>query len=167
AYADRPLGIGAGQTISQPYIVALTIQALEPSESDTVLEVGTGSGYGAAVLSRCVARVVTVQRIPELAQRAEATCDALGYDNIEFCVGDGTLGWSAKAPYDGIAVTAAGPDVPETLEEQLAIGGRLVIPTGGRWEQRLVRVRRLAEDRYESDDLGGVAFVPLIGAQGW
>ena len=167
AYDDRPLPIGGGQTISQPYIVALMAQALELTSDDRVLEIGSGSGYAAAVLSRCVDRVVTVERIPELAESAEKTCRSLGYDNIDFCVGDGTLGWPDLAPYDGIVVAAAGPEVPRPLSDQLAMDGCLVMPTGGRFEQRLVRVRRVEDDRYVRDDLGGVAFVPLIGAAGW
>lgn len=167
AYDDRPLPIGSDQTISQPYIVALMAQALEPTPDDRVLDIGTGSGYAAAVLSRCVREVVTVERLPELATSAETACRSLGYDNIAFCVGDGTLGWESLAPYDGIVVAAAGPDVPQPLLDQLKVGGRLVMPTGGRSEQRLIRVRRSARDRFVREDLGGVAFVPLIGAQGW
>ncbi len=167
AYDDRPLPIGGGQTVSQPYIVALMTQALEPTADDHVLEIGSGSGYAAAVLSCCVDRVVSVERIPELARSAEDTCRSLGYDNIDFCVGDGTLGWPDLAPYEGIVVAAAGPEIPKPLLDQLAIGGRLVMPTGGRIEQRLVRVNRVDHDEYTHDDLGGVAFVPLIGAAGW
>ena len=167
AYDDRPLTIGSGQTISQPYIVALMAQALEPTLDDLALEIGTGSGYAAAVLSLCVREVVTVERLSELAASAETTCRSLGYDNISFCTGDGTLGWEARSPYDAIVVTAAGPDVPQPLLDQLKVGGRLVMPTGGRFEQRLIRVRRTTPERFVREDLGGVTFVPLIGDRGW
>lgn len=168
AYDDAALPIGAGQTISQPYVVALMTQAAELGPRDVVLEVGTGSGYGAAVLSRIAGAVYTLDRQERLVEEARRRFDQLGYGNIEARVGDGTLGWAEHAPYDSIIVTAGGPDVPLPLREQLATGGRLVIPVGDdpHW-QRLLRITRVAEDRFEREDLGGVAFVPLIGERGW
>lgn len=167
AYADRALPIGAGQTISQPYIVALMTQALEVDGSSRVLEIGTGSGYAAAVLGEVAAHVDTVERHHDLAATAAAVLADLGYGNVSVHEGDGSLGWPDGAPYDAIVVTASGPSVPEALVDQLADGGRLVLPVGrGSWEQRLVRVRRQGTSVVE-DDLGGVAFVPLIGEQGW
>ena len=167
AYADRPLPIGWDQTISQPYVVAVMAEALELEPGDRVLEVGAGSGYAAAVLSRLADEVVTVERVPELAELAARRLAALGADNVAVRVGDGTLGWPDRAPYDGIVVTAGGPEVPPALVDQLAPGGRLVIPVGPLSAQRLVRVRRGPEGGLEQEDLGGVAFVPLIGSQGW
>jgi protein-L-isoaspartate(D-aspartate) O-methyltransferase len=167
AYDDRALPIGAGQTISQPYIVALMTQALELDGSSRVLEIGTGSGYAAAVLGEIAARVDTVERHRELAVTAAAVLAECGYDNVAVHEGDGSLGWPDGAPYDAIVVTASAPSVPEALVDQLAEGGRLVLPVGGgSWDQRLVRVRRRGASVVE-DDLGGVAFVPLIGVQGW
>lgn len=167
AYTDRALPIDADQTISQPYVVALMTEALELTPTDRVLEIGTGSGYAAAVLAEIAAHVVTVERIAELASPAEARLAELGYTNVEVHHADGTLGWPPGAPYDAISVTAAGPEVPRALLEQLADGGRLVMPAGrSRWEQRLLRVRRRGED-FDREDLGGVVFVPLIGEQGW
>lgn len=168
AYEDRPLQIDQGQTISQPYIVAYMTEALELTYNDTVLEIGTGSGYAAAVLSRIVKTVHSVERLGGLAQSARLRLGLLGYTNIVIHEGDGTLGWPEHAPYDAIVVTAAAPDVPQSLLEQLAIGGRLVIPVGPSIDvQTLVRVRRLAEHDYRSEDLCGVRFVPLIGEKGW
>jgi len=167
AYADRALPIEAGQTISQPYVVAIMTEALELRPEDRVLEIGTGSGYAAAVLGEIAAHVVTVERIAELAELATSRLHALGYANVEVHHGDGTLGWPPGAPYDAIVVTAAGPEVPPALLGQLADGGRLVMPTGrSRWEQRLLRLRRRG-DTFDREDLGGVVFVPLIGEQGW
>lgn len=168
AYDDRPLPIGGGQTISQPYIVAVMTQALRPGSGDRVLEIGTGSGYAAAVLSRIVAEVYTVERVKGLAESAERRLRDLGYTNVHVHHGDGSVGWPEHAPYDGIVVTAGGPDVPRSLLQQLAIGGRLVMPVGPspRW-QRLVRVIRTNRDAYERELLEEVAFVPLIGAEGW
>ena len=166
AYADHPLPIAEGQTISQPYIVAAMAEAGRIGPDDRVLEVGTGSGYGAAVLSRVAAGVWTVERLEHLARGAQAALDALDYTNVHVLCGDGTLGWPEHAPYDAIIVTAGGPSVPEALLDQLAIGGRLVIPVGPDTRgQELIRVRR-TPDGFEEQDLGPVRFVPLIGAQG-
>ena len=168
AYRDSPLPIECGQTISQPYIVALMAAALQLTPGDRVLEIGTGSGYAAAVLSRIAKRVETVERHDELSQISAARLARLGYDNVEVHHADGTLGWTDGAPYDAIVVAAGGPTVPEALLDQLAVGGRLVIPVGeDRDLQTLVRVTRHADGRLEREDLGDVRFVPLIGVQGW
>ena len=168
AYRDSPLPIAAGQTISQPYIVALMAAALELEPNDRVLEVGTGSGYAAAVLSRITREVYTIERHAELAERAGQVLESLGYDNVHVLHGDGTKGWPEHAPYDGIVVAAGGPEVPEALLAQLAVGGRLVIPIGPTPRlQELVRITRVGEDEYSRENLGGVRFVPLIGAEGW
>ena len=168
AYADSPLPIGEGQTISQPYIVAYMIDALELEGGERVLEIGTGSGYAAAVLSRIAREVYTIERHPSLARDARAALERVGYDNVHVIEGDGTRGWPQAAPYDAIVVAAGGPEVPPALREQLAIGGRLVIPIGDTSrEQRLVRVQRVGEDQYDQEDLLPVRFVPLIGEQGW
>lgn len=166
AYQDGALPIGHGQTISQPYIVALMTEALEPEGHERVLEIGSGSGYQAAVLSQLVSHVYTIERIPELAAKAQDLFLWLGYDNISLRVGDGTLGWPEHAPYDAIIVTAASPEIPEPLTDQLAEGGRLVAPIGGSWSQSLVRVRKKS-DRLQRQELTTVAFVPLIGEHGW
>jgi protein-L-isoaspartate(D-aspartate) O-methyltransferase len=168
AYDDSPLPIEAGQTISQPYIVAYMIEALELLGQERVLEIGTGSGYAAAVLSRCVAEVFTVERVPVLAERARSRLQELGYRNVKVQLGDGTLGWQEHAPYHGVVVTAGAPEVPEMLLAQLAPRGRLVIPVGPEQHlQTLVRVRRLADGSYRRENLCAVRFVPLIGEQGW
>lgn len=168
AYDDSPLPIEEGQTISQPYIVALMTQALQLEPDDKVLEIGTGSGYAAAVLSRVVKQVYTVERHEALVNIARHRLDNLGYDNVAILCGDGTLGWPEHAPFDGIVVTAGGPDAPRSLIDQLAIGGRLVIPTGpSLHEQKLLRITRLGKTEVEVEELGGVRFVPLIGEQGW
>ena len=168
AYNDSALPIGEGQTISQPFIVAYMIEALELASGDRALEIGTGSGYAAAVLSRIAAEVYTVERIPELAESAEGRLEALGYSNIRILEGDGTLGWPDHAPYDAIVVTAGAPEVPQPLMEQLAVGGRLVIPVGrDQLYQMLVRVRRLSGEEYRTEHLTDVRFVPLIGTWGW
>lgn len=168
AYDDGPLPIGGGQTISQPWVVAAMIQMIEPQPTDRVLEVGAGSGYAAAVLSRIVAEVVTIERLASLAEAARERITRLGYDNVTVVEGDGSLGHAPRAPYNAILVAAGAPAVPDELCRQLAIGGRLVIPVGqSRLLQELVRVRRIDDSSFETDRLDGVRFVPLIGAQGW
>jgi len=167
AYEDRPLPIEAGQTISQPYIVAVMTEALALESDDTALEIGTGSGYAAAVLSHVAKQVYTIERHAQLAEIARERLARLGYANVEVRCGDGTLGWSEHAPFDAIIVAAGGPDVPRALLDQLAMGGRLVIPVGTGRAQELVRVIRVGETEYKREDLGAVQFVPLIGAQGW
>ena len=168
AYEDSPLPIAAGQTISQPYIVALMTDALDLAGGATVLEIGTGSGYAAAVLAEIAGEVYTVERIGELAEKAASTLAALGYRNVHVMHGDGTLGWAAAAPYDAIIVAAAGPEVPELLKQQLKVGGRLVIPVGSDPRaQELVRVTRTSNDEFKSEDLADVRFVPLVGKEGW
>ena len=168
AYADSALTIGQGQTISQPYVVALMIEALAPEAAHRVLEIGTGSGYAAAVLAELVAEVYTVERLETLATAARARLVSLGYRNIHVVQADGTLGWPERAPYDGIVVTAGGPEVPAPLLPQLRVGGHLVVPAGPTLRsQELVRVTRRAADAYARESLGPVAFVPLIGEAGW
>ena len=168
AYSDSPLPIEAGQTISQPYIVALMTAALELKPGERTLEVGTGSGYAAAVLAEIAGEVYTIERHKILADTARQRLQNLGYKNIQVLYGDGTLGWPEHAPFDAIIVAAGGPEVPDTLKKQLAIGGRLIIPVGFSLRtQKLLRVRRISEDEYLEEDLGGVRFVPLIGAAGW
>lgn len=168
AYRNTPLPIGSGQTISQPYIVAQMTEALEIRPGDRVLEIGTGSGYAAAVVSRIAKDVYTVERLGNLADDAAARLKRLGYENVHVLHADGTLGWVDEAPFDAIVVTAGGPKVPPALLRQLRIGGRLVIPVGReRHEQKLIRVIRQGPESYKTEDLGGVLFVPLIGEQGW
>ena len=172
AYDDHPLPIGEGQTISQPFIVALMADAAEIAPGDRVLEVGAGSGYGAAVLGQLASQVWTIERLEPLAELARQNLERDGVDNVHVVVGDGTLGWPEEAPCDAIVVTAGGPNVPNALLDQLAVGGRLVMPTGrDRLSQALVRVRRLhdqpTDDAFVEEELGLVRFVPLIGAQGW
>lgn len=167
AYDDRPLPIEAGQTISQPYIVAVMTEALGLRPEHRVLEIGTGSGYAAAVLAQIAKHVDTVERIEALATSSRACLDALGYANVDVHLADGTLGWSAHAPYDAIVVAAGGPEVPRALLEQLAVGGRLVMPVGEGRAQELIRVTRVQRDEYRREELGAVQFVPLIGEQGW
>ena len=166
AYDDRPLSIGFGQTISQPFIVALMIQALELREDEKVLELGTGSGYEAAILAELAQKVVTVECIPELAESARQVLDKLGYSNIEVHVAGRILGWPEGAPYDAIIVSAGAPTVPQVLLEQLTLNGRLVIPVGSRWQQELLRVTKLRK-RNNIENLGGCYFVPLIGKGAW
>jgi protein-L-isoaspartate(D-aspartate) O-methyltransferase len=160
AYEDGPLPIGHGQTISQPYIVAVMTELLAPGADDVVLEVGTGSGYQAAVLSRLAARVYSIEIVPQLAQSARERLEALGYTNVEVITGDGWAGLPAEAPFDGILVAAAPPEVPQALLDQLAVGARLVIPVG-QWEQDL-RVYERTPDGIDQRTLFGVRFVPLV-----
>jgi protein-L-isoaspartate(D-aspartate) O-methyltransferase len=168
AYEDSALPIAESQTISQPYIVALMIEAAEIRPGDNVLEVGAGSGYAAAVMSRIASQVHAVERHPALAKVARQRLRRLGYDNVEIHVADGTRGWEQAAPYDAILVAAGGPEVPDALKRQLRIGGRLVIPVGhDERHQTLVKITRRSREDYEEDSLGAVAFVPLIGEQGW
>jgi protein-L-isoaspartate(D-aspartate) O-methyltransferase len=168
AYTDGPLPIGAGQTISQPYIVALMSEALQLKGGERVLEIGTGSGYAAAILAEIAAEVFTVERVKELADRAAEVLIRQGYVNAHVKHGDGTLGWAERAPYDAIVVTAGGPKVPESLRQQLAVGGRLVMPVGTSPSyQTLVEVVRSSEDRFDSTNLGEVRFVALVGKEGW
>jgi protein-L-isoaspartate(D-aspartate) O-methyltransferase len=168
AYEDTPLPIAEGQTISQPYIVAIMIEALALNGAEKVLEIGAGSGYAAAVLSEIAGQVYTVERIGQLAEKAASALTDLGYSNVHVLHGDGTLGWKEHAPYDAIIVAAGGPDVPESLKEQLKIGGRLVIPIGKDPRvQELVRVTRLSDEKFKSEDIADVRFVPLVGEEGW
>jgi protein-L-isoaspartate(D-aspartate) O-methyltransferase len=167
AYDDVPLPIGEGQTISQPYIVALTAEALGLDRAQRVLEVGTGSGYAAAVLSRLAREVYTIERVPSLCESARERLGQLSYDNVEVRCGDGSLGWPEKAPYDAIAVAAVGPRPPPALLAQLELGGRLVMPIGPDGSQRLVRLTRMGATSYREESLADVRFVPLIGAQGF
>ena len=168
AYEDTPLPIGKGQTISQPFMVAYMIEAADIDPGDRVLEVGTGSGYAAAVMSRIADHVYTIERHASLAEIARQRFELLGYDNIEVRAGDGTKGWGEAAPFDVILVAAAGPGAPPALQEQLDVGGRLVIPVGKEADgQRLLKVTRTGATTYEEEDLGGVQFVPLIGEEGW
>lgn len=168
AYDDTPLPIEDGQTISQPFVVALMVEALELEATDRVLEVGAGSGYAAAVLSRIAAEVFAVERHEELATLAQRRAERLGYDNVSILHGDGTLGWPEHAPYDAIIVSAGGPEIPESLLQQLKVGGRLVIPVGAELRtQELLRVRRTGDHAYDRESLGRVQFVPLVGSEGW
>lgn len=163
AYRDSALPLTHKQTISQPYIVALMAQALELKPTDRTLEIGAGSGYAAAVLGRLCQEVFTVERVTDLAISAAETIRKLGISNVHVRFGDGTKGWPEEAPFDAISVAAGGTSVPSALLKQLAIGGRMVIPVGRVPEsQELVRIRKLAKDRFEEDDLGGVRFVPLL-----
>jgi protein-L-isoaspartate(D-aspartate) O-methyltransferase len=166
AYDDRPLSIGFGQTISQPFIVALMVQALELRGDEKVLELGTGSGYEAAILAELAQKVVTVECVPELAESARQVLDKLGYSNIEVHIAGKILGWPEGAPYDAIIVSAGAPTVPQVLLEQLAWNGRLVIPVGSRWQQDLLRVTKLRKGN-NVENLGGCYFVPLIGEGAW
>jgi protein-L-isoaspartate(D-aspartate) O-methyltransferase len=166
AYEDKPLAIGYGQTISQPYIVALMIQALELKGPEKVLEIGTGSGYQAALLAELVKSVCSVERIHELAEAAKKLLGGMGYKNITIGIAGDELGWKEHAPYDGIIVAAAAPSVPPSLLEQLAVGGIMIIPVGSRWEQELIKVRK-GQHGNQIENLGGCRFVPLIGKDAW
>ena len=168
AYEDTPLPIGEGQTISQPYIVAFMVEALGLEGGEKVLEIGAGSGYAAAILSRIAGDVYTVERIGELAAKASAKLDDLGYRNVHVLHADGTRGWPDHAPYDAIIVAAGGPEVPKSLKAQLKVGGRMVIPVGrDPRAQELVRVTRTGDDDYKMEDIADVRFVPLLGEEGW
>ncbi len=166
AYRDIALPIGYGQTISQPYTVALMTQALKVKKGDRVLEIGTGSGYQAAILEKMGAKVYSIERHNDLYRTAQKLFDKLGIRVSTKC-GDGTIGWSEFAPYDGIIVTAGSPEIPDSLKKQLVNGGRLVIPVGGKQTQTLKVVTRESEDEYEIESIPEFAFVPLIGREAW
>jgi len=167
AYGDFPLPIGEKQTISQPFMVAMMTAALELKEGGKVLEIGTGSGYQAAILAQIASKVYTVERIPELARRARRVLDRIGCAQVNIKVSDGTFGWEEEAPFDGIIVTAGAPSVPEQYPRQLVIGGSLIIPVGGEGSQVLKRIVRTGEDSFREDNLLDCRFVPLIGQHGW
>lgn len=169
AYSDKPLPIGSRQTISQPYIVGLMTEALELKGTEKVLEIGTGCGYQTAILAELADRVFSIERIASLAFRAQKTLDSLHYYNILIRAGDGTYGWSEESPFDAIIATAGAPKIPETLKEQLAVGGKLVIPIGSQSSQTLLRITRMSKktDDMEIEDLCGCRFVDLIGEYGW
>jgi len=166
AYEDRPLSIGFGQTISQPYIVALMVQALELEGEDKVLELGAGSGYEAAILAELARKVVTVERISELVEGAKHVLEKLGYSNVKVHLASRELGWSDEAPYGAIIVSAGAPTIPQILLNQLSFGGRLVIPVGSRWQQDLLKVTKRRKGN-KVENLGGCYFVPLIGEGAW
>jgi protein-L-isoaspartate(D-aspartate) O-methyltransferase len=166
AYSDHPLPIGEKQTISQPYMVALMTEALELKSNERVLEIGTGSGYQSAILAELAEKIYSIERIRSLYIKARRILDRLGYLNVVLKVGDGTLGWKEEAPFDGIIVTAGSPEVPQPLVDQLAVGGRLVIPVGDRYTQSLIKVNRVKEGITKTD-LGGCRFVNLMGQHGW
>ena len=167
AYNDYPLPIGEGQTISQPYIVALMTEALELKGQEKVLEIGTGSGYQTAILAELAQSVFTIERVPTLMQRAKAILDSLGYFNVAYKTGNGTLGWPEVAPFQGIIVTAAAPEIPQPYVEQLDIGGKLVIPLGDKFSQVLYKIMKLPDGRIKKQYLCGCRFVPLVGIYGW
>jgi len=166
AYCDTPVQIDCGQTVSQPYMVALMTQCLDVSAGDRVLEIGTGSGYQTALLAELGARVYTIERHAALGEAARARIDELGYSDISFKVGDGTRGWPEESPFDGILVTAGAPSVPDQLRDQLADGGRMVIPVGSRAIQTLVVIRRKGTS-FSQEEHTGCIFVPLVGEHGW
>ena len=166
AYADRPLSIGFGQTISQPFIVALMIQALELKGNEKILELGTGSGYEAAILAELAAEVVTVEIVPELAESAKRVLGRLSYFNTKIHIAGKTLGWIEEAPYEAIIVSAGAPCVPEVLLNQLAWEGRMVIPVGSRWQQELLKITKNKKGN-KVENLGGCYFVPRIGEGAW
>ncbi|MFW6161497.1 MAG: protein-L-isoaspartate(D-aspartate) O-methyltransferase [Planctomycetota bacterium] len=166
SYEDHPVAIDCGQTISQPYIVALMTELLDLSGDERALEVGTGSGYQTAILAELCAEVYSLERYPELSREARLVLDQLGYDHVHLRVADGTLGWSEAAPFDAVLVTAGGPKIPPSLKDQLADGGRLVMPVGGRRGQDLVKLTRHGE-RFEHESHGGCMFVRLIGDEAW
>ena len=166
AYSDHPLPIGEKQTISQPYMVALMTEALQLTGKEKVLEIGAGSGYQTAILAELAERVYSIERIRSLAIKARQLLYELGYFNVEIKIFDGTYGWVEESPFDAIVVTAGAPDIPQPLLEQLAMGGRLVIPVGDAFVQDLVRVTR-SEEGIKKEDLGGCRFVKLVGKYGW
>jgi protein-L-isoaspartate(D-aspartate) O-methyltransferase len=167
AYEDHPVPIGEKQTISQPFIVAIMTEALKLSGTEKILEIGTGSGYQAAVLAELAEQVYSMERLPSIAKRARRILDELKYANIVITIGDGTLGWKEHSPYDGIIVTAASPYPPKTLLEQLKVGGRLIIPIGDEFTQDLTLYIRDSDKDYSKESYGGCRFVKLIGEQGW
>lgn len=167
AYSDTPLPIGEKQTISQPYMVALMTELLELSGREKVLEIGTGSGYQAAILATLADRVYTVERIRPLALKARRALDRLGLLNVNIKISDGTIGWEEEAPFDAIIVTAGAPDVPDKLAEQLAVGGRLVIPVGNQFDQVLVRITKQEDGSLIRENVTGCRFVKLVGKYGW
>jgi protein-L-isoaspartate(D-aspartate) O-methyltransferase len=168
AYHDGAMSIGCGQTISQPYIIALMTEALRLTGEERVLEVGTGSGYQTAILAELAAQVYTIERISELSERArEVLCEEMGYTNVSFRVGDGTLGWPQEAPFDRCIVTAGAPHRPDTLLEQVAACGEVVVPVGSRYRQTLTRYRREPDGRITEEELCDCVFVQLIGEEGW
>ncbi|MDI6702249.1 protein-L-isoaspartate O-methyltransferase [Methanothermobacter wolfeii] len=171
AYMDMPLPIGEGQTISAPHMVAMIAEILDLREGMKVLEIGSGCGYNAAVIAEIIGKdghLYTIERIRSLYERARRKLRELGYDNVTVIHGDGSQGWPEEAPYDRIYVTAAAPYVPEPLMEQLGVGGKLLIPVGSdKFYQELVLIERISDEDYRSENLGGVAFVPLIGKHGW
>ncbi len=169
AYNDNPLPIGEMQTISQPYMVALMTDALDLKGREKVLEIGTGSGYQSALLAELADQVFSIERIASLANHARRILDELGYYNVAIRVGDGTYGWKEEAPFDAIIVTAGAPEIPMPLVEQLAVGGRLAVPVGGRHIQELLKITRLSENvnDLKKENLGGCRFVDLVGEYGW
>ncbi|UNC93825.1 protein-L-isoaspartate(D-aspartate) O-methyltransferase [Candidatus Contubernalis alkalaceticus] len=167
AYADGPLPIGHGQTISQPYIVALMTEALEIKKTDRVMEIGTGSGYQTAILANLAGQVYSVEKVSALAKAADKKLKNLGYENVQVKVGDGTKGWKKNAPYDAIMVTAASPQVPPSLLEQLSPQGRMVIPVGDRYFQKLMLLVKTLDGEMKTINLGDCRFVPLLGEEGW
>ena len=168
AYEDHPLPIGRGQTISQPYIVALMAEALQLKGRERVLDIGTGSGYAAAVLASIALEVFSIEKIPELASQAEKNLQQAGFSQVRVKTGDGSQGWPEAAPFDGVCVAAGAPAVPDSLKEQLSVGGRLVIPVGlEQGLQRLLLVTRRSDQEFDRKEFGDVRFVPLLGQEGW
>jgi protein-L-isoaspartate(D-aspartate) O-methyltransferase len=168
AYEDHPLPIGRGQTISQPYIVALMAEALQLKGRERVLDIGTGSGYAAAVLASMALEVFSMEKIPEVASQAEKNLQQAGFSQVRVKTGDGSQGWPEAAPFDGICVAAGAPAVPDSLKEQLSVGGRLVIPVGlEQGLQRLLLITRRSDQEFDRREIGDVRFVPLLGQEGW
>ncbi|HEY4716618.1 MAG TPA: protein-L-isoaspartate(D-aspartate) O-methyltransferase [bacterium] len=166
AYSDFPLPIGEGQTISQPYIVALMLEALELQGNEKILEIGTGSGYQTALLAELCKTVCTVERIPSLAEKAKQKMEVLGYKNVKYKIGDGSMGWEEEKPFDCVILSASAPELPKGLLPQLKTGGKLVSPVGNNFSQSLIKITRLENDQ-KIEDLGGCRFVKLIGKYGW